>query len=124
MFAKPRHAVDDFGPPRECRVRLDLGGDGGVEFAPLGPHRLGDRAQRLGDDGRRAMLALLSDPPFQLFQGRPGLDQPVDLLARGIVRLGLAVVSANQAIVSASRGSFLASRPAALAKQRIRFGST
>ena len=37
------------------------------------------------------MLARLSDPPFQLFQGRPGLDQPVDLLARGIVRLGLAV---------------------------------
>ena len=75
--------------------------------------------ERLGDDGRRAMLALLRDPPFQVFQGRARLDQPVDLLARRIGRLGDAVnVSANQAIVSASIGSFLASRPAALAKQR------
>src|SRR5271166_3791988 len=36
------------------------------------------------------MLALLLDPPFQLFQGSPGLDQPVDLLARRIVGLALA----------------------------------
>ena len=88
LIAEPRHALDDFGPSRERRVGLDLGGDGGVELAQLGPHRLGDRGQGLGDDGRRAMLALLSDPPFQLFQGRARLDQPVDLLARGIVRLG------------------------------------
>ena len=37
------------------------------------------------------MLALLIDPPFQVFQGGAGLDQPVDLVARGIVRSGLAV---------------------------------
>ncbi len=37
------------------------------------------------------MLALLLDPIFHLFQGRPSLDQPVDLVACGIVRLGLAV---------------------------------
>ena len=37
------------------------------------------------------MLALLLDPLLQLFQGFPGLNQPGDLLARGIVRLRLAV---------------------------------
>ena len=76
---------------RANTVRFDLGGDGGFELAQLGPHRLGDCAERLGDDVRRAMLALLCDPLFQVFQGRARLDQPVDLLARRIGGLGLAV---------------------------------
>ena len=34
-----REAADDFGPSRERRVRFDLGGDGGLELAQLGPNR-------------------------------------------------------------------------------------
>jgi len=76
---------------REGRVRFDPGGDHGLELAPFGPDRLGDRGEGLSDDRRRAMLALLLDPIFLVFQGRPGLNQPVEFLPRGIVRLGVGV---------------------------------
>ena len=75
----------------KSRIGFDFGGDRAFDLAQLGPDRLGDRGQRLGDDGRRAMLALLLDPIFRVFQGRPSRNQPVDLVACGIVRLGLAV---------------------------------
>ena len=91
LTGEARHARDDFGPSRESRVGFDFGGDRGFEPAQLGPGRLGDRGQRLGDDGWRAMLALLLDPIFHVFQGCPGRNQPVDLVTRGIVRLSLAV---------------------------------
>ena len=34
---------------------------------------------------------LLLDAIFLVFQGRPGLNQPVEFVARGIVRLGVGV---------------------------------
>ena len=37
------------------------------------------------------MLAQLSDPSFQIFQGRAGLNQPIDLLAGAIMRRNAAV---------------------------------
>src|SRR5208337_830457 len=91
LIAEARHAVDDLGPARKGWVRLDPGGDRGLELAPFGPDRLGDRGQGLSDDRRRAMLALLLDPIFLVFQGRPGLNQPVEFLPRRIVRLGVGV---------------------------------
>ncbi len=87
LRAEPGHAVDDLGAARQRRIGLDRAGDRGVEGAQFGPHRLEDRGEGPGDNRGRPMLALLLDPLLDLFQARPGLHQPVDLLARGIVRV-------------------------------------
>ena len=87
LVGKPRHALDDLSAARKAWVGLDLGGDRGVELAPLSPRRLGERAQRFGDKGRWLMFALLLDPIFYVFEGGAGLNQPIDLLARAILRL-------------------------------------
>ena len=127
LSGEARHARDDFGPPRESRIGIDFGGDRAFDLAQLGPDRLGDRGQRLGDHGRRAMLALLLDPIFRVFQGGPSRNQPVDLVACGIVQLGLAVgkrLGEPGDRVGVDRIVLGQSRPAALAKWRTRFGST
>ena len=88
LTGKPGHALDDFGAAREAGIGLDFGADRSVEGAQLGSRDLGDRAQRLDDQGRGLMTALLLDLILDVFEDGAGLDQTVDFLSRAVRRLG------------------------------------
>ena len=126
LIGQARHAPDDFGPPRRSGFASILRGDRGFDLAQLGPGRLGGRGRGLGDDGRRAVLALLLGPDLPPLSGpvRAWTSQ-VGLVACGMRavrprRSGNACRRATAIVSGVDRDRSRPARPAALAKWRTR----